>query len=85
MSSEYTMFGYDEMRNPVVAANVTPPQAKAFAEAKGLTGFFLAPQHPEPGLKADLLTYKREENGYVKWNLRSWTMTHHLDPEVGSV
>jgi hypothetical protein len=45
MSGEYfTMFGYDEEENPVVATNVTTTEAKAFAKAKELNGFFLAPQ-----------------------------------------
>ncbi len=37
------MFGYDKITVPVVATNVTPTEAKAFARAKGMTGFFLVP------------------------------------------
>lgn len=80
MGNKYTMFGYDAGRNPKVAANVTPGQAKVIAGEKGLTGFFLAPHSPPASCKADVLTYKRQENGhYGKWTLREWTFAYHLD------
>lgn len=46
-----------------MATDVTRDQAKGIAKAKELNGFFLAPKHPEPWRKADLLTYKRHEDG----------------------
>ncbi len=80
MSSEYTMFGYDDHWNPVVAPNVTAQQARAVAEVKGLTGFFLAPQYGEDSNSGGIRSYERDEDGgYNVVTLRHWTAANHLD------
>lgn len=78
MSVEYTMFGYDEEKNPVVATNVTTTEAKAFAEAKRVTGFFLSPQR-SGGPSAGIVSYEQDNEGvYRKVTLRHWTANNHL-------
>lgn len=84
MSNEYTVFGYHEGRNPVVATKVRPPQAKAFARANNLAEFCLALQRPEPGRKADLLTYERHRDAFVGRDLAAWTMTCPPDASAGA-
>jgi hypothetical protein len=79
MRVEYTMFGYDEKQTPVMATNVTADQAKAFAQAKWVAGFFLSPQDPEapsPGI----VTYERSEDGrYRKVRLRQWVKNNFIE------
>ncbi len=80
MSVEYTMFGYDERHTPVVATNVTADQAKAFAGAKGLTGFFLSAQDPQAPDNPGIVTYELNEAGkYHKVRLRQWVKNNLLD------
>ena len=78
MSGEYfTMFGYDEEENPVVATNVTTTEAMAFAKAKELNGFFLAPQDahsPSGGHRA----YKPSEGDYDVEPVDLWVVKNHL-------
>lgn len=79
MSVEYTMFGYDERRHPVVATNVTADQAKVFAQAKGLPGFFLSPQGSQAN-SPGIVTYERSEDGrYRKVKLRQWVKNNLLE------
>jgi hypothetical protein len=79
----FTMFSYDLNHDPTVVANVTIEQAKAFAEAKDLTGFFLAPhwsQYPNSG---GMRSYRwNEEKGKHRvWTVRGWVFTNLLDPK----
>lgn len=72
ITTEYTMFGYDEGGAPVVATNLTAEQAKAFADVKGLADFFLSPQDPQAP-SAGIVTYELSEDGkYRKVTLRQW-------------
>lgn len=80
MSAEYTMFGDDDRWNPVVATNVTAEEARAFAEAKSLRGFFLAPQYGEDDNSGGIRSYERhDDGGYGVVTLRRWTAQNHLD------
>lgn len=80
---EYTMFGYDLNNDPTVVANVTTEQAKVFAEAKGLTGFFLAPHWSKFPNSGGMKAYRwdKEKGKYTVWTVRGWVFTNLLSPK----
>ncbi len=80
----YTMLGYNESKNPVVAAHVTAPEARKIARASGPTGYYLAPHRSEAPNNGGMRTYRwdPEKGDYEDWNMRAWVFTHILGPEI---
>ncbi len=80
----YTMFGYDENKDPVVASHVTAPEARRIAKEKGLTGYFLAPHWSEVPDNGGMRAYRwdGEKGDYQDWNMRAWKFTYHLNPKI---
>lgn len=81
----YTMFGYDEQYDPVVAQHVTAPEARQKATESGLSGYYLAPHWSEfpnnGGMRAYL--WNEDKGDYEGCTVRAWVFTHLLDPEKG--
>ena len=79
MINKYTMFGYDEGVNPTAVSNVTAKQAGKIAEAKDLTGYFLAPHYDHTPESGGIRSYQRDENGhYGVVSLGQWIAANHL-------
>jgi hypothetical protein len=89
MTILYTLFGYSSDKLPVVTTDVTAEEAKSFAAAHELTGFFLAPQAPDAPAETKgggMKTYMRDGDGYSPAPLAEWTYAEHLTrprPDVG--
>lgn len=83
----YTLFGYDENMDPVVAPRVTAPEARKIARDSCLTGYFLAPHWSKAPNNGGMRAYRwdSEEGDYQPWAVRPWLFTHVLDPKVSGM